>query len=229
MQSDGHAMNSPDRQTEYWNRVADEKRFTHPLDTKRFFEFVPKSAAILDVGCGYGRTWAELRANGYAHIIGIDTAERMIARGKRLYPQADLRLWEGAEFPFSADTFDAVILFALLTCVPADDAQNALIAEVRRVLRPEGILYVSDYPIQEDARNQSRYAQFESRYGTFGVFELPEGVVLRHHTGEWIENLLSSFRKVSFRVIDVPTMNGNMSKVFQYFGKRRQAKYPTMR
>ena len=214
-------MNSSDRQTEYWNRVAEEKHFTHPLDTEHFFELVPRSAAILDVGCGYGRTLADLRANCYTHIIGIDTAERMIVRGQRLHPRMDLRFWEGTEFPFPEDAFDAVILFAVLTCVPSDDAQIALIAEVGRVLRPNGILYVSDYPIQEDSRNQSRYAQFESQHGTFGVFELPEGVVLRHHTDEWIETLLSSFRRVGFSVIDVPTMNGNMSKVFQYFGKKQ--------
>ncbi|NQU10394.1 class I SAM-dependent methyltransferase [bacterium] len=220
-------MKSSDRQTEYWNRVAQEKQFTHPLDAERFRELVPKSAAILDVGCGCGRTWADLRANGYANVIGVDTAGGMIERGHRLHPQADLRLCEGTELPFPAGTFDAVILLAVLTCVPSDDAQRALIAGVGRVLRPDGILYVSDYPIQTDARNQSRYAQFESQYGRCGVFELPEGVVLRHHATEWIDDLLSSFPRVGFRVIDVPTMNGNMSKVFQYFGRKRNRECPT--
>lgn len=220
-------MDSPQRQTEYWNRVADDKQFTHPLDGERFCELVPKSAAILDVGCGYGRSWGDLRAEGYVNVIGIDIARNMIERGHRLHPEGDLRVWEGTELPFGASRFDAVLLFAVLTCIPTDDGQRGLISEAHRVLRPDGVLYMSDYPIQKDARNQSRYAQFESRYGTFGVFELPEGVLLRHHSLEWIDDLLSSFRRASLRVIDVQTMNGNMSKVFQYFGRKRQGECPT--
>lgn len=221
-------MNSCDRQTEYWDRVAEDKEFTHPLDSKHFSEFVPKSALMLDVGCGYGRTWADLRAEGYVSIIGLDISRNMVERGHRLYPQADLRLWDGTELPFPASTFDAVLLFAVLTCIPSDGGQRALISEVGRVLRADGVLCVSDYPIQEDVRNQRRYAQCESRYGTFGVFELPEGVVLRHHTREWVDDLLSSFSRIGFRVIDVPTMNGNMSKVFQYFGRKQQGECPAM-
>lgn len=213
-------------QTDYWNRVAEQKQFTHPLDSERMRDLVPKSAAILDVGCGYGRTWADLRAEGYARVIGIDTAEKMIERGHRLHPEADLRHWESAEIPFAAGTFDVVILFAVLTCVPSDEAQKALVKEVGRVLRPDGILYVSGYPIQDDIRNQRRYAQFESRYDTFGTFELPEGVVLRHHSLEWIDELLSAFQRISLRTSDVPTMNGNMSKVFQYFGKKQESDCP---
>ncbi len=220
-------MNAHQSQTEYWNSVADDKQFAHPLDGERFGELVPKSGAILDVGCGYGCTWADLRAKGYMSVIGIDIARNMIERGHHLHPDADLRVWEGTELPFEAGTFDAVLLFAVLTCIPSDNGQRKLISEVDRVLRPAGVLYVSEYPIQRDARNQSRYAQFESRYGAFGVFELPEGVVLRHHASEWIEDLLSPFRRVGFRVIDVPTMNGNMSKVYQYFARKRQAECPT--
>jgi SAM-dependent methyltransferase len=221
-------MNTDERQTEYWNRVAYEKQFTHPLDGESLGKLLPKSASILDVGCGYGRTCADLRAEGYVNVIGIDTANRMIERGHSLHPEADLRHMESNELPFEAGTFDAVLLFAVLTCIPSDDGHRALISEVYRVLRTDGILYLSDYPIQEDSRNQSRYAQFESKYGMFGVFELPEGVVLRHHAIEWIEELLSPFRRVSVRTIDVPTMNGNMSKVFQYFARKRQQKCPTL-
>ena len=220
-------MNSLDRQTEYWNRVADEKHFTHPLDFGRFSELVPKAADILDLGCGYGRTWADLRSEGYRNVIGIDISRRMIERGHRLHPGADLRAWEGGELPFSPSSFDAVLLFAVLTCIPSDDGQRSLISEVDRVLRPDGALYLSDYPIQEDARNQSRYAQFASLYGTFGIFELPEGAVLRHHALEWIDDLLSPFTRTDLRFIDVPTMNGNMSRVFQYLGRKRHGERPT--
>lgn len=215
-----------DRQTDYWDRVAEEKEFTHPVDADRFCRLVPASAAILDLGCGYGRTWADLRGLGYEHIIGVDISRKMIEQGHRLHPEADLRLWDGIELPFPAAAFDAALLFAVLTCVPSDDGQRTLVSEVARGLRPGGVLYVSDYPLQQDVRNRERYARFEGVYDTFGVFRLAEGVVVRHHSMEWIDDLLSSFRQVDLHMIDVPTMNGNISRVFQYFGRKRQTDRP---
>ena len=50
--------NDLDRQTEYCDRVAWDKEFSHPLDDARFLQHVAKEARILDVGCGYAlRRW----------------------------------------------------------------------------------------------------------------------------------------------------------------------------
>ena len=53
---------------------------------------------------------------------------------------------DGATLPFADGQFDAVVLFAVLTCIADDAAQRDLIAELRRVLQPGGLLLVSDYP-----------------------------------------------------------------------------------
>ena len=53
-------------------------------------------------------------------------------------------------------------------------------------------------------------------YGTYGIFELPEGVVVRHHRKEWIEELTGSFVQLEFEPFEVRTMNGNKSQAFQY-------------
>jgi len=213
-------MDPLDRQTEYWDRVAEEKEFLHPLDAGVLRSLVPETARLLDFGCGYGRTCADLAALGYENVVGVDVSQGMIARGRRLHPGADLRLLEGDGLPLAAGSFDAVLLFAVLTCVPTDDGQRALVAEIARVLRTGGILYVSDFLLQDDPRNQVRYAEFAAQYGKFGVFRLPEGVVVRHHSMDWIDELLSPFRRVAFGAVDVTTMNGNASKAFQYFGRK---------
>jgi hypothetical protein len=46
-------MNELDRQTAYWDSVAAEKVFTHPLDTERFRALTNPESVILDYGCGY--------------------------------------------------------------------------------------------------------------------------------------------------------------------------------
>jgi SAM-dependent methyltransferase len=114
-----------------------------------------------------------------------------------------------------------VLLFAVLTCIPNDNDQQVLVTEVERVLRPGGLLYISDLLVNDDLRNRERYEQFAERFKCYGVFELPEGVVVRHHRKEWIEQLLGSFEQLEHEPFTVTTMNGNTSSAFQYLGRKR--------
>ncbi|MCE5228021.1 class I SAM-dependent methyltransferase [bacterium] len=213
-------MDSLDRQTAYWDRVAGEKRFSNPLDESRFARLVPKSARILDLGCGYGRLCGQLLELGYNNLTGLDISPEMIRLAGELYPTLDFRVLAGDRIPFGDAGFDAVLIVAVLTCIPGDDAQKRLISEARRVLKPGGVIFVSDYPIQSDDRNQARYREFEKKYDRLGVFELPEGVVLRHQDMGWVGEILSPFRQLDLAIRDVVTMNGHAAKIFQYFGEK---------
>ncbi len=214
-------MTELDAQAAYWNAAVETKTFTHPLNLDRFGGHLSKDANILDYGCGYGRICAELADAGYRHVTGVDISARMIERGRALFPDMDLRRIAGAALPFAAEAFDACLLFAVLTCIPTDAGQQALIAELRRLLRPGGILYVSDYPLQTDARNQERYRAFAEVYGRFGVFRLPDGATLRHHDMRWIYALLDAFDLLHEDVLAVRTMNGNPAQAFQIFARKK--------
>ena len=105
----------------------------------------------------------------------------------------------------------------VLTCIPADDAQKKLLREFKRILRPGGLLVVSDYPLQTDARNLARYAKYAPEFGIHGVFRLPDGAVLRHHSREWLEHLLSGFHIEERVELDGQTMNGNAVRLLQWW------------
>ena len=47
-------------QRDYWNKNALTMNFTTSLDVGQFQSMVSKDALVLDVGCGYGRTLADL-------------------------------------------------------------------------------------------------------------------------------------------------------------------------
>jgi ubiquinone/menaquinone biosynthesis C-methylase UbiE len=113
-----------------------------------------------------------------------------------------------------------VLLFAVLTCIPNDNDQLVLLNEVKRVPRPGGLLYISDLLINDDPRNRERYERYAEKYKCYGVFELPEGVVVRHHRKEWIEKLTGPFRQLENQPFVVTTMNGNPSSAFQYLGRK---------
>jgi SAM-dependent methyltransferase len=209
-------------QISYWDGVANEKHFSHPLRVDWLKRYLKNAqASVLDYGCGYGRTLADLSTAGFRNLFGTDFSEAMLARA--MFEKAGgLRLVrnDGRHLPFKSESFDAVLLFAVLTCMPADHEQRLLLSEIKRVLRPGGLMYLSDLLVNDDARNRERYERDGDRYNCYGVFELPEGVVVRHHTKEWIEKITSPFQQLEYEPFNVTTMNGNMSAAFQYLGRK---------
>lgn len=207
-------------QIEYWNRVAPQKSFSHPLRAEWLTDGLPKGARILDVGCGYGRTLLQLFEAGFTSCVGMDFSAGMLDRCRNEVPAAALVQNDGHGIPLQRESVDAVLLFAVLTCVPGDDEQLALINEVWRVLRPNGLLYISDLLLNRDERNRERYGQCEAKFSRYGVFELPEGVVVRHHSEQWIAEITRPFERVEYEPFTVTTMNKNSSAAFQYLGQK---------
>lgn len=207
-------------QKNYWNNVSTTKTFTTPFQTEIFTQLISKDCQILDVGCGYGRTLNELYQLGYKHLTGIDFSQGMIERGRNEFPNLHLYVKSSSQIDYPDNSFDVIILFAVLTCIKDNEEQKELLAEIYRVLKPNGILYVNDFLLNSDERNIERYQKYEKKYGTYGIFELPEGAVLRHHSKEWIKELLSDFQCISYQPLTFTTMNGHKSNGFYYFGKK---------
>ena len=231
--ANGRSINN---QHEYWDRVADEKTFTISVDIDFLKRHLEPGAGILDFGCGYGRICAELADAGFTNVTGVDSAPGMIRRARSLNPGIRFELLESAsgattDRPGRASGdgfglrvtpagFDAVLLVAVLTCIPDDDAQQALIASLTDLLRPGGLLCVSDFVLQNDDRNLDRYERFAGEFGAYGVFRLDEGAVVRHHTPEYLARLLSSFDTIEQSFPEVVTMNGHRATSFHWVGRK---------
>jgi SAM-dependent methyltransferase len=209
-----------DFQIDYWNRIGPTKRFSHPVNLKQLSRWIGSTSWILDYGCGYGRVLGILHSNGYSNLIGVDPAPAMIEAARQSLPAISfeaLNDFRNVDLPDGS--VDAVLLFAVLTSVPTDEGQRAILAEITRVLRPGGILYISDMWLQTDARNLERYVEGEKKYGTYGVFDLSEGVTVRHNQRPWIEELTKGYEQLNLDDIQVLTMNGHPSDGFQWFGR----------
>lgn len=216
-------MTAEGRQVPYWDAVAATKTFTHPLHLP-WLDGIGRQAAILDYGCGYGRITKELEQLGFADLTGVDTSPAMIERAQHLYPALHFATLDTPPtLPSPHASFDAVLLFAVLTCIPADEAQRRLITELDRLLKPGGILYVSDLLLQDDERNRRRYDRYAAQRdnsGCYGVFETGDGAVCRHHSRAWLTTLLDGFEAVGTRTITVPTMNGHEATGIQLLARK---------
>jgi ubiquinone/menaquinone biosynthesis C-methylase UbiE len=204
-------------QRKYWDKAASKKEFTTPFQMDIFKSCVSEKSMILDVGCGYGRTLNELYQEGFKEIYGIDRSQKMIERGHLLYPHLNLKKC-ATTFSFKDNTFDAVVLIAVLTCIVKDKDQVQLLDEIERVLKPHGILYINDFLINQDQRNIDRYFACTKDQGTYGVFELDEGATLRHHTTDHLFYLTKNFETIQFEKLVYTTMNKHTSNGFYYMG-----------
>ncbi|WKX69692.1 bifunctional 2-polyprenyl-6-hydroxyphenol methylase/3-demethylubiquinol 3-O-methyltransferase UbiG [Streptomyces sp. XD-27] len=207
---------------EYWETTGAAHTFTHPLDRELLARRVPADARILDYGCGYGRLVAELADLGYGDVEGVDLSAALVARGRSMRPELRLSAVEGLPLPFPDGSFDAALLFAVLTCVPEEETQAATVAELARLVRPGGALYLSDVPLQSDERHLARYREARPDGAAYGVFAIADGGVFRHQDPERLRGLLerSGFEVAEERRDEVPTLDGHTVTRIQLVARR---------
>lgn len=93
---------------------------------------VSAGTLLLDVACGAGLA-LQLAAERGALVSGLDASAGLLAIARARSPRADLREGTMFDLPFPDDSFDVVTSFNGIWA-GCDDA----LAEVRRVLRPDG-------------------------------------------------------------------------------------------
>ena len=109
---------------------------------------------VLDVGCGTGEsTLAWHRRFPAAHISAVDVSPYMLVvadRKMRSIPLIDVKCASAESLPFEDATFDVVTASLLFHEVPSDVSPRIL-AEMRRVVRPDGWIAVVE-PYRVGAR-----------------------------------------------------------------------------
>jgi ubiquinone/menaquinone biosynthesis C-methylase UbiE len=100
---------------------------------------------VLDIGCGYGALSSVLLKEG-AQVTGIEVDRKKLAIAKDFFKDAEnieLFAVDDEKLPFKDNTFDAVFLFDVIEHIRRPDIT---IKECRRVLKPDGIIYIEFTP-----------------------------------------------------------------------------------
>jgi SAM-dependent methyltransferase len=135
---------------------------------------------VLDIACGEGYG-ANLLAGHAQHVIGVDLSERTVEHARKTYQRQNLAFQVGAcaSIPLESASVDLVVSFETLE---HHNEHQAMFAEIRRVLRPGGILLIS-------TPDRRAYSEERDYRDPFHLQELSEE--------EFRDLLGSSFRHVT--------------------------------
>lgn len=114
----------------------------HDVFAASLGDIAPKQ--VLDVGCGYGKTTFSLKKRWpHAQVVGIDPSFPCLKLARRLGTERGLAIdWQqgvAERLPVDDASRDLVTITMVLHEVPPDDIR-AIFKEVRRALRPGGVL-----------------------------------------------------------------------------------------
>lgn len=150
---------------------------------------------VLEIGGGTGANLPHYRVAGRVVVTEPDPFMRKKLRPKLSQARVPVEI-SGAgaqELPFADDSFDAVVSTLVLCTVPD---QRAALAEIRRVLRPEGVLL-----FMEHVRGDGSMARWQDRIEPLWM-KLFAGCHPNRDTAAAIE--AAGFRLETFERFDPP-------------------------
>lgn len=119
---------------------------------------------VLDIACGEGYGSA-IMARHARSVVGVDIAPEAVEHAVRAYghlPNITFRIGSATEIPLPDDSVDVVVSFET---IEHHDRHAEMLREIRRVLRPNGVLIIS-------SPNRPVYSEKAGHHNEFHVKEL---------------------------------------------------------
>jgi len=106
---------------------------------------LPRSARVLDAGCGQGRVGAELAARGHL-VTGVDADAELIAAARAEHPRPRWVVADLAELDLSGSggptEFDTAVMAGNVILFVAEGTEEQVLRRVAAHLRPDGFAVI---------------------------------------------------------------------------------------
>lgn len=110
-------------------------------DVPQLIEKYVKGKRALDFGCGGGRSTRFLKELGL-DVIGVDISKDMINEARHKDPKGKYRHIKSDKLPFENSAFDLILSSIVFMEIPSKEEMAKILKEMKRVLKPEGIILV---------------------------------------------------------------------------------------
>jgi len=132
-------INSYDEYAEKYSRFHFKESFENRLET--FIKLLPDKKMVLDVGCGCGRDTKYLIEHG-VNTISIDLSKGITEQARKYVPKATFLQMDMRKLEFEDLLFSGFLAMASVFHIPKRQMPD-LLTEFRRVLKNNGLLYIS--------------------------------------------------------------------------------------
>lgn len=185
-----------------------------PVDRRRVMPAIrAEHRRIVDVGCGAGQTLIASRLPAGVTAVGIDCDPRALSLGRLLHPGLTLIRARGEALPLPSRFFDLAISRVALPYMRT----GAALAEMSRVLRPGGDLWIALHPFSlvwselKDSVKRRRwrvalqraYALVNGAAVHFTGRELPAACRGKHHSFQTEARIVRTLQGLGFHNIRV--------------------------
>ncbi|MBN8200041.1 class I SAM-dependent methyltransferase [Bacillus sp. NTK034] len=136
----------------------------------RIVDRIPnKKIKVLEVGVGGGRIAIELaKKNSLNEIIGVDISRDKVAKTQNKinrmgFKNVNVYAMDGTKLTFDEGEFDVVYVSYMLHEVPFD-LMIAVIQNIRKVLKKDGLFLIHDYANNNKSRKESMFLKLTRLY-----------------------------------------------------------------
>jgi ubiquinone/menaquinone biosynthesis C-methylase UbiE len=123
--------------------------------------------SVLEIGCGSGKLSGAVAAGGVPDVWGIDASPYQLLLALRRFPGIKFVHGVAERTPFADGRFDGIAVCFVFHELPTE-IQDAVLAEMHRLLRPGGRIVISE-PSPEQLHNRS-FVSLWRRHGWRGVY-----------------------------------------------------------
>jgi SAM-dependent methyltransferase len=127
-----------------------KSRFRIWPGVKNFLDSLPPNSKVLDIGCGNGKN---MKYREDLQMFGVEHSHALTD----ICLKQDLRVIHGdaREIPFKDNSFDAIIMIAVIHHINPDEHHKVL-SEIQRILVPGGKCLITNWAVEqpENAKRQ---------------------------------------------------------------------------
>lgn len=166
-----------------------EITFTAPGPSADFLDYFTNDAKILDLGCGYGRTLAELKDLGFSDLHGVDISEVLVERAKVEKVTKSENLHASDLLSFSPSTkYTHILIVGVIEYFTSYAERTLLIKKIKELLEPNGYVYLATFLRNDDYNHL--YQQNKDK--PWGTLVTSAGITLFHDNIEGINSLFDN-------------------------------------
>lgn len=165
--------------TDDYNRIAEHwssKRWQLPSDILALADYIKEGDNVLDLGCGNGYFYDEV-IQKKALYTGADVSENQLKVCRRLHPESTLVLTEPLKLPFMENVFDKIFCLSTIHHIPSQEFQLTFLAEIARVLKKDGQLYLTAWNLTDQELTHS-YSKMDEDGNILYPFKDSDGVTM---------------------------------------------------